>query len=42
MIGLVTLDEVLRLLSRSVVHIAFDPYIKNDFLDDDAANPPSF
>ncbi len=42
MIGLVTLDEVLKLLSRSVVHIAFDPYITNDLLDDDAANPPSF
>jgi len=42
MIGLVTLDEVLRFLSRSVVHIAFDPYIRNHFLNDDAANPPSF
>ena len=41
MIGLVTLDEVLRLLSRSVVHIAFDPYIRNHFLNDDAANPAS-
>ena len=32
MIGLVTLDEVLRFVSRSVVHIAFDPDIRNNFL----------
>ena len=41
MIGLVTLNEVLRFFSRSVVHIAFDPYVGDNFLDDDAANPPS-
>src|SRR5437016_13192056 len=42
MIGLVTLDEVLRFVSRSVVHIAFDPDIRNNFLHNDPANPPSF
>ena len=37
MICLITLDEVLRLrfVSRSVVHIAFDPYIRNNFLDNE-------
>jgi hypothetical protein len=42
MIGLVALDEILRFLSRSVVHIALDPYIRNNFLDNDAADSPSF
>ncbi len=42
MVGLVTLDKVLRFVSRSVVHITLDPYIRNNFLDDDAANPPGF
>jgi hypothetical protein len=42
MIGLVALDEILRFLSRSVVHIALDPHIRNNFLDNDAANSPSF
>lgn len=42
MIGFVALNEVLRFLSRSVMHIAFDPYVGDDSLDDDAANPPSF
>lgn len=42
MVGLVTLDEILRFVSRSVVHITLDPYIRNNFLDDDTANPPSF
>lgn len=42
MIRCVTLDDVLRFVLRSMVHIAFDAYVGHDFLDDDATNSAGF
>ena len=38
----VAFDEVLRLVSRGVVDIAFEPYVGNNFLQNDATNSPRF
>jgi hypothetical protein len=38
----VTLDKVLRLGFRRVVHVALEPYIANNFLENDATNSAGF
>ena len=40
-VGLFTLDDVLRFVFRGMMHVAFDPYIRNNFLDDHATNSGS-
>jgi hypothetical protein len=42
MVGLVAFDEILGFFFGSVVNIAFEVYIRNDFLHDDAANQTRF
>lgn len=38
MVGLLTLDDVLRLLSRSMVYITFEAKIRHDLLQNDPTN----
>lgn len=38
MIGLIALDDVLRFVSRSVVHIAFELSVGDDSLNDRSAD----
>ena len=40
MIGLVALNDVLGFIVRGVVKIAFEPYVRNNFLHDNATNSP--
>ena len=42
MVGLVTLNQILRFVLRGVVHVAFDANIRSDPLEDDAANSARF
>ena len=37
-LGFIALDEILRFLSSGVVHIPFEPHVRNNFLHDYAAN----
>ena len=37
-VGFIALDEILRFLSRGVVHVPFEPHVRNNFLHDYAAN----
>ena len=41
-IGLIALDEILRFFFSSVMGVAFEFDIRNDFLHDSAANPACF
>jgi hypothetical protein len=41
-VGLFTLDDVLGLVSGGMMHIAFEPHGRNNFLDDYATNSPGF
>lgn len=38
MLGLVALDQILRLAFCGVMNVTFESHIRNDFLHDDAAN----
>lgn len=38
MLGLVALDQILRLAFCGVMNVSFESHIRNDFLHDDAAN----
>jgi len=42
MVGRVTLNDVLRFISRRMVHVAFEEHLGDNLLDDDPANPPGF
>jgi len=41
-VGLITLDEILRFVFRGVVDVAFESHIGNNFLQDNAANSTRF
>ena len=41
-VGLFTLDDVFRFVFRGMMHIAFDPYISHNCLDDYATNSAGF
>ena len=40
-VGFIALDEILRFISRGVVHIPFEPHVRNNSLHDYAANSAS-
>jgi hypothetical protein len=42
MIGFVAVDDVLRLVFRGVVNIAFESSIRRDFPSDHSAHPAGF
>jgi hypothetical protein len=42
MVGRVTLNDVLRFISRRMVHVAFEEHLGDNLFDDDPANPPGF